>query len=372
MKQLIFSFIILNVALNSFSQNVGVGTTTPSEKLDVKGNLNVQGTIKANGIQGLNGEVLSSTGSGLSWVKGIYTLNSANYLSTNVPVDNYVRIDGDITLESDYSGLNSSRLFIVGGRVLGNGTTVLNLYANTTISGTSFISVDINGFGLTFINCNFSGPCPRLGSGNVFINCQFGTITTASSIGLLDGCNIQSCTLQNVTTIRNSTLANCTIGGTGLNSMSDCTILNSSIYALSDLTAISNKFEYSKIFVGNPTNSPFSLLISNNQFDNVLSGQSEAIEVNPSTTNYKIFTISNNVFSLQSNTPRAIYVNGNDGNALGNSRMSIQYNTFWRSMTTLDYFSNMRINYSYNTVYETGTHPSNSGNLITNSNLTLF
>jgi hypothetical protein len=63
----IFTSIALFISVQSIAQNVGIGTETPIEKLDVKGNVNISGTIKANGIAGTNGQVLMSTGTGLSW-----------------------------------------------------------------------------------------------------------------------------------------------------------------------------------------------------------------------------------------------------------------------------------------------------------------
>jgi hypothetical protein len=63
---LVFLFILSSFQL--FAQNVGVGTTTPVEKLDVNGNINVTGTIKANGVDGTANQVLMKNGSGaLSW-----------------------------------------------------------------------------------------------------------------------------------------------------------------------------------------------------------------------------------------------------------------------------------------------------------------
>src|ERR1043165_6003098 len=62
----IFLLIFLSIKINA--QNVGVGTTTPIERLDVNGNINVTGTIKANGIDGTANQVLMKNGSGnLAW-----------------------------------------------------------------------------------------------------------------------------------------------------------------------------------------------------------------------------------------------------------------------------------------------------------------
>jgi len=48
--------------------NVGIGTQTPAEKLDVSGNINVTQTIKANGVAGQPGQVLSLNSNGnIAW-----------------------------------------------------------------------------------------------------------------------------------------------------------------------------------------------------------------------------------------------------------------------------------------------------------------
>ncbi len=46
------------------AQNVGIGTNTPAQKLDVVGNLRLSGAIMPNGIAGTAGQVLTSSGGG--------------------------------------------------------------------------------------------------------------------------------------------------------------------------------------------------------------------------------------------------------------------------------------------------------------------
>ena len=49
------------------AQKVGINKKTPTEALDVSGNVNISGTIKANGKAGSSGQVLMSSGTGLTW-----------------------------------------------------------------------------------------------------------------------------------------------------------------------------------------------------------------------------------------------------------------------------------------------------------------
>lgn len=55
------------VAIGAQAQNVGIGTASPTQKLDVNGNVNISGTIIANGTAGTAGQALISTGNGLAW-----------------------------------------------------------------------------------------------------------------------------------------------------------------------------------------------------------------------------------------------------------------------------------------------------------------
>ena len=57
------------VASNAFIQNhIGIGTSSPAYPLDVNGNMNISGGLRANGSSGTSGQVLTSSGGGaMSW-----------------------------------------------------------------------------------------------------------------------------------------------------------------------------------------------------------------------------------------------------------------------------------------------------------------
>lgn len=58
-----------NDIYNTNSGNVGVGTSTPMEKLSIEGNMDITGEIKTTGAAGQSGEVLQSNGNGtMSWM----------------------------------------------------------------------------------------------------------------------------------------------------------------------------------------------------------------------------------------------------------------------------------------------------------------
>ena len=68
MKKLFYLCLLSAGSIVVNAQNVGIGTPTPTEKLDVNGNINLTGTIKANGTDGATGQVLMKNSSGnLAW-----------------------------------------------------------------------------------------------------------------------------------------------------------------------------------------------------------------------------------------------------------------------------------------------------------------
>ena len=59
------------------AQRIGIGIGNPSEKLDVNGNVNVAGTIKASGVDGTSGQLLMNNGNGTMQWENISALTSS-------------------------------------------------------------------------------------------------------------------------------------------------------------------------------------------------------------------------------------------------------------------------------------------------------
>ena len=125
--------------ISAGAQNVGIGTTTPSEKLDVNGNLKISGYLNLNGNTGTSGQVLTSQGTN----PPIWTTVSGTK-STDLPPTEYSATSpdmftGDIILKSSavadkwYDGVGlvsfGDTLFVFGGWYNSAGTG--NMFINS-------------------------------------------------------------------------------------------------------------------------------------------------------------------------------------------------------------------------------------------------
>ena len=88
MKKLSYLLALLLTPVFISAQNVGIGTVTPAEKLDVNGNINVTGTIKANGVDGVAGQALMKNSAGtFSWGNINQYNNTLGFRSTSVNIN---------------------------------------------------------------------------------------------------------------------------------------------------------------------------------------------------------------------------------------------------------------------------------------------
>ncbi len=98
MKQI--SFLILLTPLYLISQNVGIGTTTPSQKLDINGNIKISGALMPNNDAGNSGQLLMSGGAGAapSWSSPILNPGSTSGFGKYYVLIDTIYFDANMTL----------------------------------------------------------------------------------------------------------------------------------------------------------------------------------------------------------------------------------------------------------------------------------
>ena len=83
-----------NIFVDIVNDRVGIGTTNPTQKLDVNGNIRLRGALydNSNGV-GTTDQVLTSTGSGISWqdaaVSGVTIENNGSPVGTAITTINF-------------------------------------------------------------------------------------------------------------------------------------------------------------------------------------------------------------------------------------------------------------------------------------------
>jgi hypothetical protein len=163
MKQIIIFLLIVMGCLPVQAQNIGINTLSPTEALDVHGNLNLTGTIKANGIDGIPGQVLArGAGSQLLWqtlsgstdIRQVFTVTTPGAVQTfTVPAGiNKITIElwgggGAGGAVSGFTGI----LAIYGGGAAGGGGGGGYLKADVTVTPGQIINIVI-GRGATASN----------------------------------------------------------------------------------------------------------------------------------------------------------------------------------------------------------------------------
>lgn len=83
MYKYIFSILALIFVLAAAAQNVGIGTETPMQKLDVNGNINMQGSLHVNNNAGRPGQVLRVNSDGTqNWANAFGYKNRVEYIGS--------------------------------------------------------------------------------------------------------------------------------------------------------------------------------------------------------------------------------------------------------------------------------------------------
>lgn len=171
-------FFINNVERARFSLtgNFGLGTTTPSEKLDVAGNIRFSGALMPNNIAGTAGQVLTSNGAGAAptWANPAGGGGSGWSLTGNagtVPGTNFIGTTDDKDLVFKRGGLKSG---------------LINLSLSNTAFGVNAMRDNTTGGSNSFFGSN-AGAANTTGFQNTFIGKDAGALNTSGGFNTFTG-----------------------------------------------------------------------------------------------------------------------------------------------------------------------------------------
>jgi hypothetical protein len=156
------------------SQNVGIGTSTPSEKLDVNGSINVTGTIKANGITGQTNQVLTVNGAGnLEWSNAGALPNFASFNTSG----NWTVPDGITKVVVEVWGAGG------GGSQYGSGAGGGYIKGNFTVTPGSSITFSIGTGGSGAASAANAGQTSAATVGSIVLTANGGSGSFYNSSG---------------------------------------------------------------------------------------------------------------------------------------------------------------------------------------------
>jgi hypothetical protein len=131
--------------------DLGIGTTSPGYKLDVNGNMNISGGLRANGSTGSSGQVLTSSGGGaMSWT----TVSSSPW--TTLGSDIY-RSSGNVGIGTASPGAPLQIAASGSSNPLTNGILVKNSFNSTNQDSIVTLQVGGSGAGDPFISFDILG-----------------------------------------------------------------------------------------------------------------------------------------------------------------------------------------------------------------------
>jgi len=300
----------------------------------------------------------------------VITVDASNYASISIEDNSLVNVLENISISSDYNGLNHYNLFIHGGGFIGTGVEEVDFGNESVISGMYFENLNLDGNYIEFIKCSFAGNIRFPHNANL-TDCRLNNVTTTTthSIGTVSTSNINNSILTRIVGISDCDVENSTIGGTALNServsscLSSC-FYGSKIYLRSGSVFSNNRCSDTNLEI--PDLGRGHIIIANNYFDNLLSGENEIISIDNSSSGWRIFVITGNTFIIQSDNPQSIYITGSSSSSYSMNKISA--NCFLKGQQAIYFAGTMKTVVTDNVVRQTDLGVSNGGYLYVFSN----
>lgn len=127
----------------SFSNNVGIGTTSPDSGIHVEGTTDATSTIKVRGYSGVNGKIKLQTGGSIFYIEALDSAAGANFVQDGVGT--IAKFDGSGNFGVGTSSTVSARLHSLSTtEQLRLGYDASN-YISTTVSNSANVTWVING-----------------------------------------------------------------------------------------------------------------------------------------------------------------------------------------------------------------------------------
>lgn len=275
---------------------------------------------------------------------GVITVTQANHAAITIPNGSHVTVNETVTVSADWRRPGEGVVFTGRGAFVGGGTQVVDLGQNAFVNGLTFTDVVLEGTGALYVNCTFTGQI-RVSSNSVFdhVSFQNATVTHIVKTDEIRNSRIDHSVIARVDRITSSFITESSVGRTadgsevyGVDHAVNNWINRSTVYLYAGVF-MGNACDTSEIIVAKPGD---FLVISNNTFDNALINGSQSLNIDIGSTEwFSNISVTNNLFHVQSSTPRHIRVNYQSAGGWQYQTLRIQNNSFLKGGQAIDWGS---------------------------------
>ncbi len=268
----------------------------------------------------------------------VIAIDNSNFQTEPISDFNMINIQEPLVLTSNYFSFNRDGLLVSGGAMSSTNGSTVDFGDNTTVSNVSFSNIEISGFKITFVNCDFSGNIEFPDECNIvggrFLNCTATTPSVNNWILSISGCDVDNSTIARVQSMSNCLIEDSTIGESNsynAENIHNCTINDSEFFNTGMFT--NNVCDDVYVEIRNDQN--FGI-IEGNTFEGLFTGKNTIVEVNrnSSQAEHKMRISDNHFWSSAGDY--SIVLNGTYSNSTFDSMVFIDGNSFSRGISAID------------------------------------